>query len=397
MSIIAKNVTASGIEIADLSGLWIPPYDQVVLSGLLSQSKISDSEDLDEFIEAGSIVINDGSEDMTVQEALDFTNVRMLSPYESFLSLIDTPATYSGLGYKYIKINDYEDGIDFTPIGFLDLYDAPTTYSGYAGRGIVVNEDGTAFEYTDIPIPHSFLDLDDTPTTYSGYEGKCITIKEGGSGLEYTTVTGVGVDKFIELGDTPTSYVGRAGQVVMVKEDELGLEYSTISGTYDHGHIPPDPSCGALWYNNNDRIWYSYDCTASGWLSVDRVMYSFSKHTLNFKNAYISYGETNQAATGPIIPRPASIIGIHGRNDSVSSGREAYLHNFTTPIYTLYWSNKNYSINPNLNVDPGTIFKIKAGPENKDRLDYPVISVEVAWRYDPTWDGTFPDGNDLGA
>ena len=31
MSIIAKNVTASGIEIADLSGLWIPPYDQVVL------------------------------------------------------------------------------------------------------------------------------------------------------------------------------------------------------------------------------------------------------------------------------------------------------------------------------------------------------------------------------
>lgn len=113
---IAKNVTASGIEIPDLAGLWIPSYGQVTLTDLLSTVRMSESEDLDILIQNEQIVLNHNSKDLTVQEALNLTEI---NTYVTFLNLPDTPTTYSGGGGKYPKIKNDEIGIEFV--------DAPTT------------------------------------------------------------------------------------------------------------------------------------------------------------------------------------------------------------------------------------------------------------------------------
>lgn len=149
--IIAKNVTASGIEVPDLAGLWIPPYGQVTLTGLISKFKLCDSEDFNNFIQEGTIVLNYELEDLTAQEAVDLVTFKTIKPYATFL----------------------------------DLHDTPATYSGHAGKGLVLNEGGTFFEYTETPLVNSFLDLEDTPTTYSGEDGKYLKVKNDKMGMEF--------------------------------------------------------------------------------------------------------------------------------------------------------------------------------------------------------------------
>lgn len=204
---------------------------------------------------------------------------------------------------------------------------------------------------------------------------------------------------FIHQEDTPTTYSGHAGEMIVVKSDHSGLEFGTVSGT-GTGIVrkyPAPPTSDHYWHNLNDNRLYGYDESCGLWLTTNRIAYGFAKNTLNFKGAYVSYGETNQASTGPLVPHPARIVGIYGRNDLASPTRQIELHDFTTTIKTIGWPNKNLYWTEGLNVNAGAILKIKAKSSNNDRLDYPVIYIEIAYRYDPTWDGTLPDGNDLGA
>lgn len=185
MSIFAKNLTASGIYVPDLSGLYIPASGTADLLEYFDLGRIMLSLDLDSEIEAGSIIINDGTRDLDKAKSLEHTN----------LDLLDTQATYSGIGYKYLKIKDSEDGIEFTPIGFLDLFDTPATYSGYEGHILSVNAGQTGFEYI-APPPTTFLDLTDTPTTYSGSAGLYPVVNDNEDGLNFvdirkTTLSGV--------------------------------------------------------------------------------------------------------------------------------------------------------------------------------------------------------------
>jgi len=238
MTLIARNTTASGVSIADLSGFVFDPYEERDLSVYFSKAKLSESEDLDNFIQAGIIVLNDGEEDLPTSEALTQTELRThreedirfmpfaggtftgdvfmgpntisgtpgshlymsnLSgfnynitglPHDSFISLTDTPPTYEGLSDLFVRVNASETALKFVPVGFLDLYDTPATYSGYEGHILAVNAGQTGFEYV-APPPTSFLDLIDTPDTYN-YTGESqyLKVKNDKTGLEYTTISG---------------------------------------------------------------------------------------------------------------------------------------------------------------------------------------------------------------
>ena len=75
---------------------------------------------------------------------------------------------------------------------FLSLNDTPDSYSGVANYFVAVNSGATALTFTStnpasVIVPSlSFINLKDCPQSYSGSTGKIVT--STGSGLTFTTV-----------------------------------------------------------------------------------------------------------------------------------------------------------------------------------------------------------------
>ena len=90
MAKILKNTTASDIDL-DKSGVEIPANGQITLSveEYALFASVDSITELTPFINAGDIVVNDGNNDLSAAEALDFLkfpdvapNIRFLSPPE---------------------------------------------------------------------------------------------------------------------------------------------------------------------------------------------------------------------------------------------------------------------------------------------------------------------------
>ena len=149
-SVFVKNITASGIQIPDLSGIYIEAYSEKDLREYFSLDDIDYSLDLREAIEAGLVVLNDGEQDLTLAESLDISAVPTFYELpDTFLKLKDTPTTYSGSENKHLTTTG--SGIAFTTPTFLELDDTPTTYSGGARLPVVVNESETGLKFGLIP------------------------------------------------------------------------------------------------------------------------------------------------------------------------------------------------------------------------------------------------------
>ena len=71
MIIIVKNVTNSDKFVEDL-GIGIKALEEVELSELFTFYQISCSKDIIFFVQNNELVINDGSRDLTFDEALKF-------------------------------------------------------------------------------------------------------------------------------------------------------------------------------------------------------------------------------------------------------------------------------------------------------------------------------------
>ena len=74
---------------------------------------------------------------------------------ESFLSLTDTPSSYTGKAAQYPRVNGSANGLVFDKTYFIDAGDTPTTYTGQTGRVPTVNalENGLVF----LPVSASSL------------------------------------------------------------------------------------------------------------------------------------------------------------------------------------------------------------------------------------------------
>jgi hypothetical protein len=113
-NVFAKNVTASGVQIPDLSGIYIEPYSERDLREYFSLDDIDYSLDLREAIEAGLIVLNDGEKDLTTEESLDISSVPTFYELtDTFVKLKDTPTTYSGAARFPTIVNAAETGLEF--------------------------------------------------------------------------------------------------------------------------------------------------------------------------------------------------------------------------------------------------------------------------------------------
>jgi hypothetical protein len=130
-------------------------------------------------------------------------------------------------------------------------------------------------------------------------------------------------------------------------------------------------------------------------LSTYRQKFIFSDNNSSCNNKYLKCGYADHSEVGALIPRPATVVGVFGRNTVALSGRQIEVHNFGSNFQVLDWPNKNVVYTSfDFDIDPGAILQVRAkGPTNEHKLSYPVIYLEVCWRYDENWDGTVPDGN----
>jgi hypothetical protein len=173
-TVITTNITASDIALGDLSGYTLPASGTATLSDLFQFSRLVEALDLRDYITSSGIVINDGMEDLSVQEALRYIS------YEDATSVQNIPIAdpsdsdlQDGFAMRY---DEGEFIFDFENFNINDL--AGITVIG--GNYYITNASGI-----QIPIAGNFLQLEDTPTTYSGHEGKILRVDPTGSGISF--------------------------------------------------------------------------------------------------------------------------------------------------------------------------------------------------------------------
>jgi len=71
MTIIVKNSTDQSLMISDL-GIEVPINAQIDLSELFSVFEIMTSEKLKNYVKDGILIINNGTEDLNINEGLDY-------------------------------------------------------------------------------------------------------------------------------------------------------------------------------------------------------------------------------------------------------------------------------------------------------------------------------------
>jgi len=85
--IIAKNVTQNDIEISDMYGTTIPSSSQLTLTESLPYPIIENSQNLKTYVQDGDIVINDGVQDLSVNNGLK--HLRISTYYETPRNIFD--------------------------------------------------------------------------------------------------------------------------------------------------------------------------------------------------------------------------------------------------------------------------------------------------------------------
>lgn len=81
MTVILKNTTDSDIRVADLSGIGIVALGQRDVSEKFSLATLSRSANLLTYINDGTIVINDGTNDLSIEDGLN--HIKEISSYEA--------------------------------------------------------------------------------------------------------------------------------------------------------------------------------------------------------------------------------------------------------------------------------------------------------------------------
>lgn len=107
---------------------------------------------------AGRKVINLGApvsaQDAATKQYVDAAIAAVGGGVSTFLSLTDTPFTYSGQAGKLVRVNSTNTGLEFYKLKFTDLDGVPGPFTGQNGKYVRVNTSGSALEYVTPNITH---------------------------------------------------------------------------------------------------------------------------------------------------------------------------------------------------------------------------------------------------
>lgn len=142
-TIIIKNNSGSNISLDDLGGLLILDSTQITASDLFIDGRIYESDDLKTQVASGDLVINDGSSDLSISDALSYLtsyNYSLFQPIISFNESVDDRVSnliQDGTGLSWA----YNDGLN-TLTGNVSLSSFSTTDLS----------EGTSLYYTDTRV-----------------------------------------------------------------------------------------------------------------------------------------------------------------------------------------------------------------------------------------------------
>jgi len=71
--------------------------------------------------------------------------------FHTFLSLTDTPNSYSGAGTKLVAVNSGATALEFVSRTFIGLTDVPSSFSGAGSKLVMVNSGASALEFVTVP------------------------------------------------------------------------------------------------------------------------------------------------------------------------------------------------------------------------------------------------------
>ena len=80
--------------------------------------------------------------------------------FHTFLSLTDTPNSYSGAGTKLVAVNSGATALEFVSRTFIGLTDVPSSFSGAGSKLVKVNSGATALEFVTVPALPYLLSFD---------------------------------------------------------------------------------------------------------------------------------------------------------------------------------------------------------------------------------------------
>lgn len=176
-NIILKNITDSDIVIPDLSGLTVPAFGTNDVTDIFSFHRLVMSDDIDDYIESGSIVLDVDGEEIATSDATVFLSHHNATHIQGVpIGGGGVSFTTSLSGGQVIEYNADDQQFNFKPYKLSELNDVTVNSNG----SITIDGDDGNLLVPEI----SFLDLTDTENTYSGKENYNIRVKSDGSGLE---------------------------------------------------------------------------------------------------------------------------------------------------------------------------------------------------------------------
>ncbi len=411
---IIKNEGASPVTIDDL-GITIDATAQIDFHELFDFTRIADSNDLRDYVSAGTLVVNDGTSDLDTSDGVDFLAI----VHVYYLgSNYYTKTQLQTSGQASVHWDNITNAPAFGSFYWLDpaiariiQFSSDPPGGPSEGDFYVDTDDDHLYKYVssswvDQGAPATgdrVIDLDSTSQAVYEYSGSWAldTTPDEGSAIIIT-----------DDGDSKSAMYTYTSADVWVKIADVDLLGGSLQSAYNNGttitvtnilgpviidasssttsalSISPVTNAPVTSLTdgdiaNIDGRMYMYDSTAAMFMSFDRPNGVFGKRgnvRNQFLELYISGLTSNN--TGIMVPEDAVITKIWGIL-SAAGITDIYIYkndNFVTPIATLSFSATDKEVLRDLNLSLTSEDHLAAYSENAVNIVDPVITLEFAYR-----------------
>jgi len=415
---IIKNDGASPVMIEDL-GISVDATAQIDFHELFDFTDIADSDDLRDLVTAGTLVVNDGSTDLSASDGVDFLAIVHVYYLEEFLG--DNYYTQTELGtsgQSSVHWDNITNAPDFGSLHWIDpgiarIVQFSATPPGGASEGdfYIDTDDNHLYKYVssswvDQGTPTTgdrVIDLDSTAQVVYEFggatwdvehvpsEGDAIIITDDGDGKS-AMYTYTNANEWVKIADVDVlsgtlqqAYDNGSTIVVTNSAGPMTLDASSSTSSalnITEVNVAPVTNLTDGDIQNIDGRMYMYDSTAGVFMSFDRPQAVFGRKgkTQNqFLNVYVGGMASNNS--GVLIPENAIITKIWGMlKDPGIVDIEIYKNdNFTTPIATLEFTASDKEVLVDVNVTLTAEDHLQAYAVNSTKVDDVVFLIEYAY------------------
>jgi len=415
---IIKNDGASPVMIEDL-GITVDATSQIDFHEQFDYTDIADSDDLRDLVTAGTLVINDGTSDLSPADGTDFLAIVHIYYLEDYLG--DNYYTQTELGtsgQSSVHWDNITNVPDFGSLHWIDpgiariiQFSATPPPAPAAGDFYIDTDDDHLYKYNgatwdDQGAPTTgdrVIDLDSTAQVVFEWggaswdiehipsEGDAIIITDDGDGKS-AMYTYTNANEWVKIADVDIL----SGTLQQAYENGSTITITDVAGpvTYDSSsstssainitpiNVTPTTNLTDGDIQNIDGRMYMYDSTAGVFMSFDRPQAVFGRKgkTQNqFLNVYVGGMASNNS--GVLIPENAIITKIWGMlKDPGVVDIEIYKNdNYTTAIATLEFTASDKEVLADVNVTLTAEDHLQAYAVNATKVDDVVILVEYAY------------------